>query len=69
MVEKATGIHVNHDYVSPPADLSDIEYRNVVIDSTAFRQATGWVPRYDFDAGLEAAYHWFLLHPKDVITS
>ena len=69
MAEKVTGIHVNHEYVRPPADLSDIEYRNVVIDSTAFRQATGWVPKYDFNAGLEAAYHWFLLHPTDVTTS
>ena len=68
MVEKVTGIHVNHDYVPPPANLSDIEYRNVVIDSTAFRQATGWVPKYDFDAGLEAAYHGFLSHPIDVTT-
>lgn len=55
-----TGIHVDHAHVKPPVDLSDIEYRNAVIDSSAFRQATGWVPQYDFDTGLEAAYHSFL---------
>lgn len=60
MAAVATGVYANHVYVTPPADLSDIEYRNAVIDSSAFRQATGWVPQYDFDAGLEAAYHGFL---------
>ena len=43
-------------YVPPPNELSPIEFRNVVIDSTAFRQATGWAPKYDFDRGLLAAY-------------
>jgi nucleoside-diphosphate-sugar epimerase len=43
-------------YVPPPNELSPIEFRNAVIDSTAFRQATGWAPKYDFDRGLFAAY-------------
>lgn len=60
IAENVTGISVNHVYVRPPAGLSDIEYRNVVIDSTAFRLATGWIPKYDFDEGLVAAYHGFL---------
>ena len=55
-----TGIRVDYEHVNPPADLSEIEFRNAVIDSTEFRQATGWVPQYDFDAGLEVAYHGLL---------
>jgi len=69
MAAKVTGIYVDHEYVKPPAGLSDIEYRSAVIDSSAFRQATGWVPQYDFDAGLEAAYHEFLLKPTVDATS
>ena len=69
MAKNITGIHVNHEHTRAPADLSDIEYRNVVIDSTAFRQATGWVPQYDLDAGLEAAYRGFLLDPIEGTTS
>lgn len=60
MAAAVTGTHVDHEHVKPPTDLSDIEYRNAVIDSTAFRQVTGWIPRYDFDTGLEAAYHGLL---------
>lgn len=51
------GSHVELQHVEPPADLSEIEYRNAVIDSSAFRQATGWTAQYDFGRGLEAAYH------------
>ena len=39
-----------------PKELSDIEFRNVVIDSSLFTEATGWKPEYDFDSGLIAAY-------------
>ena len=56
-----TGINVGHKFVPPPADLSDIEYRNAVIDFSAFRQATGWVPQYDFDSGLKVTYNHTLL--------
>lgn len=44
------------EHVLPPNELSPIEFRNAVIDSTAFRRATGWTPKYDFDRGLLAAY-------------
>lgn len=60
MAATVTGIHVGHEYIPPPINLSDIEYRNAVIDFSAFRQATGWTPQYNFDTGLEAAYHNFL---------
>jgi len=44
------------EHVAPPADLSDIERRNAVIDSSAFTAATGWTPTFDFEAGIDAAY-------------
>ena len=60
MAAAVTGTRVDHEHVPPPVDLSDIEYRNAVIDSTAFKQVTGWIPRYNFDTGLEAAYKGLL---------
>ena len=61
LAEKIMGIEVNHEYVDPPAELSEIEYRNSVIDASAFRKATGWMPHYDFDAGIAAAFqgYWY----------
>lgn len=56
LAAEVTGVRASHEHVAPPADLSDIERRNAIVDSSAFRQATGWVPQYDFDAGLNAAY-------------
>jgi nucleoside-diphosphate-sugar epimerase len=43
-------------YVQPPHDQDPIEVRNAIIDSTAFREATGWVPKHDFDSGIVVAY-------------
>lgn len=51
-----TGARASHEHVAPPTDLSDIERRNSIVDSSAFRQATGWAPQYDFDTALNAAY-------------
>jgi nucleoside-diphosphate-sugar epimerase len=47
---------VIYENVSPPDELSPIEFRNAVIDNSAFRLATGWSPKYSFDVGVEAAY-------------
>lgn len=55
IAEKQTGSSSLIQYVLPPEDLSPIEYRNSIIDSTAFYQATGWIPIYDLDSGLIAA--------------
>lgn len=60
MAASVTGKHVDCEHVPPPEGLSAIEFRNAVIDSSAFRQATGWAPRYDFDSGLKAAYQGIL---------
>jgi len=54
-VNAATGINVEVVHIEPPAGLSAIEYRNAVIDSSAFSQVTGWRPQYNFDSGLEQA--------------
>lgn len=51
-----TGAPVDYEHVPMPEDLSDIEKRNAIMDTSAFEQATGWRPQYDFDSGLNAAY-------------
>jgi nucleoside-diphosphate-sugar epimerase len=53
---EVTGVHAYHEYVPPPEDLAKIEFRNAVVDSNAFSQATGWRPNFDFEEGLDAAY-------------
>lgn len=60
LAAKIACTEVVREYVAPPAELSEIEYRNAVIDASAFREATGWVPQYDFDAGIEAAYRAYM---------
>jgi nucleoside-diphosphate-sugar epimerase len=50
-----TGSIATFKHVSPPANLSEIEFRNAIIDSGAFAKATGWAPKYDFDSGLSAS--------------
>lgn len=56
MVERSTGVKVGCQFLPPPDGLSEIEFRNAVVNPTAFTQATGWEPRHDFDSGIEAAY-------------
>jgi nucleoside-diphosphate-sugar epimerase len=51
-----TGVPVEHEHVAPPPGLSPIEFRNAIIDTSAFRTATGWRAEFDFAAGLDAAY-------------
>lgn len=65
MAAAITGVYVKYEYVTPPADLSDIEYRNAVFDISAFRQAAEWTPQYDFDAGLAAAYNGYIQGQSD----
>lgn len=55
--QKRTGYRVSLEHVQPPVDLSAIEYRNALIDSSAFQQATGWAPKFDFETGIKAAYN------------
>lgn len=60
LAAKNAGTEVSHEYVTPPAELSEIEYRNAFIDASAFMEATGWVPQYDFEAGIDAAFHDYM---------
>jgi nucleoside-diphosphate-sugar epimerase len=57
---KASGFGARIEHIAPPAALSDIEFRNAVIDPTAYGKLTGWTPKYDFDTGIEAAYRGYL---------
>jgi nucleoside-diphosphate-sugar epimerase len=57
IAEKRTGFKVNVEHVQPPAELSAIEYRNAVIDSSAFQEAAGWFPKFNFETGIETAYN------------
>ncbi len=56
LAARISGKHVDYMCVEPPSGLSAIEFRNAVIDYSAFKEATGWFPKYDFQTGLEAAY-------------
>ena len=56
IAEKNTGFRVSYENSSPPEYFSEIEFRNAVIDSSAFTQATGWRPKYDFKTGIWEAY-------------
>ena len=56
VAQSITGVHVDYEHVTPTAEMSDIEFRNAVIDFSAFRQSTGWVAQYNFDSALKKAY-------------
>lgn len=56
MAADQVGTSATYQYVELPRDLSAIEFRNSIIDSSAFQQATGWMPKYDFVEGLKMAY-------------
>ena len=47
---RASGTPV-FEHVACPSDLSDIDRRNAIIDSSAFTAATGWRPQFDFETG------------------
>jgi nucleoside-diphosphate-sugar epimerase len=60
---KLTGTSTKYYHLPDPTILSEIEFRNAVIDSSSFREATGWVPKYDLETGIEAAYSSYKFHP------
>lgn len=51
-----TGTKVELVAVPPPSELSAIEYRNAIIDSSEFTKATGWLPKFCFDDAIAMAY-------------
>jgi nucleoside-diphosphate-sugar epimerase len=50
------------EHVEPPAELSPIEFRQAIFDTTEFRKATGWTAKYDFASGVAEAYRT-TVHP------
>ncbi len=51
-----TGRKVDCKHVEPPEGLSDIEYRNAIVDSSLFSRLTGWNLQFNFASGLRATY-------------
>ena len=56
LAAKLKGKTVICEHVKPPDNLSEIEFRDAIIDSSAFTNLTGWKPRYSFTEGLDIAY-------------
>jgi UDP-glucose 4-epimerase len=54
-----TGISVPVQHVAPPKDLSPIEQRNFVADSSQFSRATGWQARHTLARGIELTLEAF----------
>lgn len=48
-----TGKRVLVENIDPPPNLSPIEERNFVADTTAFKEAAGWVPQYSLEKGVD----------------
>lgn len=56
LAAKKTGKRVILKTVKPSARLATIENRNVTIDSSKFKKATGWRPKYNFYKQLHQVY-------------
>lgn len=56
LAAQKTGKRVKIKKVKSPVGLSKIENRNVVIDSSKFKRATGWAPKSDFHEQLTKIY-------------
>ena len=59
-VAARTGVRARVSHVPAPVDLSPIERRHFVADTTRFRAATGWQPRFDLAAGIDGTLGAFL---------
>ena len=60
LAAEASGTRAKITHVDPPVELAAIEFRNAIIDASAYSEATGWKPIYDLDAGLRAAFQCHL---------
>ena len=60
LAAQITGTRARVVHVDPPKDISGIEFRNAIMDTSAYRGATGWAPAFDLAAGLRAAYGSYL---------
>jgi nucleoside-diphosphate-sugar epimerase len=52
-VRERKGVAVSVEHVTPPSNLSAIENRNFVADTSGFKQATGWEPQYSLKKGID----------------
>lgn len=52
-VRARTGISVPVQHVDPPADLSPIEQRHFIADSSLFQRTTGWKPQCTLAEGID----------------
>mgnify|MGYP001314430699 CR=1 FL=1 len=53
LVRESRGISVSIEHTTPPHNLSPIESRNFIADSSGFKQATGWEPQYPLKKGID----------------
>jgi len=58
-----TGKIVRVVSVDPPKDLSPIEERDFVADSSLFRKTTGWTPMYKLQQGIDETIGEFIKDP------
>ena len=59
-VMQKTGKNVEVAFVSPPENISQIEYRNFVADSKNFSSLTGWEARISLHEGIKRTINYFL---------
>lgn len=52
LVHEKSGITVSRSNQPLPRDISPIDLRNAIVDSSAFSRATGWQARYSLEQGL-----------------
>lgn len=59
-VKKKTGIEVPQSNRNVPGDLSPIDCRHFIADSSAFYRATGWEPHYSLQQGITQTISTYL---------
>lgn len=57
---RITGKEVKIDHVPPPPELSPIEFRNFIGDSSAFKNITGWKTDISLEGGVRKTVDYFL---------
>ena len=59
-VKEKTGRKVNLNYTSFPKDISPIEFRNFIADSTSFKKATGWKAKVLLTEGIRKTIDYYI---------
>ena len=63
-VMKKTKRNVEVAFISPPEDISQIEYRNFVADTNRFSSLTGWKAKISLGEGIDRTINYFLKESK-----